>query len=179
MPNALDMGQPPVPNPDQQQPAAQGQPQANALGGPQGAPPQQQAAPAPTHVQTVAALAHFHAIQQELETLAKNPDLGKASIKSAIIDGTAKLVSQRIISPAEAVSQLSKVPEKPLEQKQWLEALMMQTFQASSAVLSHRQGAVASGTAPPEDPNAAYSADDHMSHMGGLAAHYNGLKGRG
>jgi hypothetical protein len=169
MPNALDMGQPPVPNPDQQPQAPQGQP-------PQGTP-QPQAQPAPTHVQTVAALQHFHAIQQELETLAKNPDLGKASVKSAIIDGTAKLVSQRIISPAEAVSQLSKVPEKPLEQKQWLEAMLMQTFQASSAVLAHRQSAVASGAAPPETPDAAYSADDHMSHMGGVAAHYNGLKG--
>jgi hypothetical protein len=167
MPNALDMGQPPVPNPDQQQPAGQGQPQQ-----------QQQAAPAPTHVQTVAALAHFHAIQQELEHLAKNPDLGKASIKSAIIDGTAKLVSKRVISPAEAVMQLSKVPEKPIEQKQWLQAMLMQTFQATSAVLSHRQGAVASGTAPPEAPDAAYSEDDHMSHVGGLMAHYSGLKGK-
>ena len=167
MPNALDMGQPPIPNPDQQ-PQPQGQPQ-------QAMP--QQAAPAPTHMQTVAALQHFHAIQQELEVLAKNPDLGKASIKSAIIDGTAKLVSKRMISPAEAVSQLSKVPEKPLEQKQWVEAMLMQTFQASSAVLQHRQAAVASGTALQEDPNAAYSADDHMAHVGGLMAHYNGLKG--
>lgn len=175
MPNALDMGQPPVPNPDQQPQ------QPNALGAPQGGPAQgmpQQAAPAPTHVQTVAALQHFHAIQQELETIAKNPDLGKASIKSAIIDGTAKLVSKRIISPAEAVSQLSKVPEKPLEQKRWLEAMMMQTFQASSAVLSHRQSAVASGTAPAEAPDAAYNSDDHMGHVGGLMAHYGGLKGR-
>jgi hypothetical protein len=167
MPNALDMGQPPVPNPDQQ-PAPQGQ-------SPQGMP--QQAAPAPSHVQTVAALQHFHAIQQELEAVAKNPDLGKASVKSAIIDGTAKLVSQRIISPAEAVSQLSKVPEKPLEQKQWVQAMLMQTFQASSAVLAHRQSAVATGTAPPEDPDAAYRADDHMGHMGGVMAHYSGLRG--
>lgn len=173
MPNALQSGQPPVPNPDQglQQPSQASAPQ------PQAAP--QQAAPAPTHVQTVAALQHFHAIQQELEGIAKNPDLGKASIKSAIIDSTAKLVSKRIISSAEAVAQLSKVPEKPLEQKQWLEAMLMQTFQATNAVLAHRQGAIANGTAPAEAPDAAYSADDHMSHMGGLMAHYSGLKGKG
>jgi hypothetical protein len=175
MANALDMGQPPVPNPGLQQPAEQ--PSGQGQGPGQAVP--QQAAPAPTHVQTVAALQHFHAIQQELEGIAKNPDLGKSSVKSAIIDGTAKLVSKRIISPAEAVSQLSKVPEKPIEQKKWVEEMLMQTFQASNAVLAHRQAAMANGAAPQEAPDAAYSADDHMGHVGGLMAHYSGLKGKG
>lgn len=168
MPNPLEMGGPPE--------APNIQPQGNAL---QGGPPQQGAAPqqtpAPSHVQTVAALHHFHAIQTELEGLMKNPALGKSSIKSEIIDGTTKLVSERIISPADAVMQLGKVPDAPLEQRKWVQMMMTQTQQATNAIISHRQNAVMSGIAPQEDPNAAYNPDDHMKTVSGLvASHYSG-----
>lgn len=171
MPNPLEMGGPPeAPDIQPQGNALQGSPQGPP--GPQGAP--QQAPPAPTKVQTEAALHHFHAIQTELEGLLKNPALGKSSIKSDIIDGTTKLVSERIISPAAAVMQLGKVPDAPLEQRKWVQMMMSQTMQAVTAVISHRQNAVATGIATAEDPNASYSPDDHMKTMSGLAAHYPG-----
>ena len=84
--------------------------------------------PAPDHQQTVAALRHFDAIMDELKVLKKNPDLGRASIKSAITDGVIKLVSARMLSPAEAVQQLSAVPEDPLQQRKWVEQMWQQTI---------------------------------------------------
>ena len=133
--------------------------------------------PAPSHAQTVAALRHFHAIQVELDKVLKNPDLGKSSVKSQIIDGTTRLVSERILSPAEAVSQLAGVPDDPQSQRKWVQTTLMQTYQANEAVLAHRQNAVASGAAPQEAPGADYHPDNHGQHMQALAAHYSGGKG--
>jgi hypothetical protein len=118
----------------------------------------------------VAALRHFHAIQQQLDLVLKNPDLGKSSVKSQIIDGTTRLVSGGILSPAEAVSQLAKVPEDPQAQRKWVQTMLQNAYQANEAVLAHRQNAVATGTAPPE--GADYQPDDHGDHMAALGAHY-------
>lgn len=156
--------------------APQGNPLQMGGGGPQRPQPQQM--PAPSHVQTVAALHHFHAITSELEGLLKNPDLGRSSVKSAIIDGATKLVAERIISPADAVQQLGTVPDEPVQQKKWLQQQWLSANQAQNAILAHRQMAVQNGTAPPDDPNASYKPDDHMSTMQGVMSHYKGL-GRG
>jgi hypothetical protein len=165
MENALSS----IPNPPQpeQQPGP-----ANALQSAPAAAAQQAPIPAPTHAQTVAALRHFHAIQQQLDLLLKNPDLGKSSIKSAIIDGTTRLVAERILSAPEAVAQLSNVPDDPQAQRKWVQTTMMQTYQANEAVLAHRQSAVANGTAPPEPPGADYDPDNHGQHMQALGTHY-------
>lgn len=174
MQNALSSG----PNPPQPEQTPDGPP-PNALqsaapqagGGPQ-APP-----PAPTHAQTVAALRHFHAIQQQLDIVLKNPDLGKSSVKDQIIDGTMKLVAGRILSPAEAVTQLMNVPDDPQAQRKWVQTTLMQTYQANEAVLAHRQNAVANGTAPQEQPGQDYDSDHHGSHMSALLSHYARRKG--
>jgi hypothetical protein len=172
MDNALSSG----PNPPQPEQMPDG---VNALqsAAPAGGQAQQAPPPAPSHAQTVAALRHFHAIQVQLDLLLRNPDLGKSSVKSAIIDGTTKLVSERILSPAEAVSQLSKVPDDPQAQRKWVQTTLQQTYQANEAVLAHRQNAVASGTAPQEVPGSDYHPDDHGNHMAALGAHYAGQKG--
>jgi hypothetical protein len=167
MQNALSS----IPNPPQ--PEQQASP-ANALSpapAAAGATPQAPI-PAPSHAQTVAALRHFHAIQQQLDLLLKNPDLGKSSIKTAIIDGTTRLVAERILSAPEAVAQLSNVPDDPQAQRKWVQTTMQQTYQANEAILAHRQSAVASGTAPPEPPGAEYDPDNHTQHISGLAANY-------
>jgi hypothetical protein len=166
MANQLEIGGPP-PAPDIQAPP---QPDSNPLQSGASAA----AAPAPTHAQTVAALRHFGAIKEELGTLLKNPALGKSSIKSAIIDGTTKLVAERIISPAQAVMQLGKVPEAPLEQRKWVQMMMAQTIQAANAVLDHH----AAGQHGPVDfaqdhPGDDYNPDDHMSHMDALMGQYS------
>jgi hypothetical protein len=169
MENALSS----VPNPPQ--PEQQQGPNALSSAPAAGAALPQAPLPAPSHAQTVAALRHFHAIQVQLDQLLKNPDLGKSSVKSQIIDGTTRLVSERILSPAEAVSQLAKVPEDPQAQRKWVQTMLQQTYQANEAVLAHRQQAIATGTAPPET-GGDYNPDDHGNHMAGLAQHYAGAK---
>lgn len=165
MPNPLEMGGPP------EAPNIQQAPQGNALQGPpQGAQAPQQV-PAPNHQQTVAALRHFDAVKDELMGLMKNPDLGKSSVKSAIIDGTTSLVSKRIISPASAVMQLGKVPENPLEQRKWVTTLLQQTIQSERAVLAHHAMGFAGG-----GPEPTPYGDDHMDAMKGVMAQYGGNK---
>ncbi len=161
MANPLETGSvsPLAPNPD----AGAG----NALQ--QGAPaqPQQNAPPPPDHAQTVAALRHFDAIKDELKVLLANPALGKSDLKSPIIDGVTSLVSKRIIKPAEAVMQLSKVPENPLEQRKFLQQQMMQTMQAERAIIAHHAMGFAGG-----GPEPTPSADNHLDSMSALNQQY-------
>ena len=170
MGNALSAqgGPPPAPNPQPQAiMGAQGTPMGP--GGPPAAPQgQPMPPPAPSHQQTVAALRHFSAIEKELTELLKNPDLGKSDLKSAIIDGTTKLVADGILTAASAVTELGTVPEKPFDQKKWLEHHFVQTLQAANAVLSHHAAAF-SGQQVDTTPA---SPDDHQSHMAGLMSNY-------
>lgn len=145
---------------------------------PQGGAPQQQQAqqqpPVLSHQQAVAALRHFHAIDKELMTLLKDPDLGRADLKSAIIDGATGLVANRIIAPGQAVAQLADVPEKPRDQKKWVEQHYQQNKLAANTVLDHyRQAnpdprAAIAAAAQPHDP------DQHMRTMSGVMAAYKG-----
>lgn len=175
MANALQQGNtpPPAPNP-------QGQDQNGLQPSPMNSGPSpmagqgQQQAPAPTHAQTVAALRHFDAIKKELETLLKIPTLGKSDIKSQIIEGTTKLVGDRILTPAQAVMELSKVPDNPIEQKKWVQQNYMQTMQAENAVLEHHRAAFA-GTDGQQDQQ--YDPEQHAMHMDGLMSHYKGNGG--
>lgn len=173
MPNPLEAmgGSPPPPNPD----AGAG----NALqqGAPQ-QPQQPQQAPAPpTHEQTVAALRHFDAIRGELKVLLSNPSLGKSDLKSQIIDGTTKLVSERMMSPSDAVIQLSKTPTDPLQQRKWLQQLMQQTMQAEAAIVDHHRNTnLGSGDWATEAQKHNTNPDNHMQDMAALMANYQGAK---
>lgn len=144
----------------------------------QGGPQQQQAPQAPpvlSHQQAVAALRHFGAIDKELKTLLKDPDLGKADLKSAIIDGTTKLVADRIIAPGTAVAMLATVPEKPFDQKKWVEQHYQQNSVAQVAVLDHhRAGGPGTGDWAIEGQAQAPDPDEHMKHMQGVMAAYKG-----
>jgi hypothetical protein len=157
MPNALTASAlPPIPQPQQQQQQA---PQA---AGPQGVP-------APTHAQTVAALRHFHAVMNELRSIATSPDLGKASVKSSIIDGTTKLVSERMMSPGQAVEMLASVPDKPRDQKMWVAQHLQNAMLARAAVVMHHAVAFA-GTPPQQAP----SADNHQQDLSAMMeAHFS------
>lgn len=166
MTGALTSGLPPAPMPQQQDPPQQGGPQQ------QQAP---QAPPVLSHQQAVAALRHFHAIDMELRALLKDPDLGRADLKSAIIDGTTTLVSDRIIAPGTAVAMLATVPEKPREQKKWVEQHYQQNAAAQAAVLDHhRNGSPGSGDWAVEGQAQPGSPDDHMKTMNGVTAAYKG-----
>lgn len=168
MANPLELGSvsPPAPNPDAGQTGDAG----NALQ--QGAPPQgqqPQQPPAPNSAQTVAALRHFDAVKEELTVLLKNPSLGKSDLHSQIIDGVTSLVAKRILSPATAVMQLSKVPSNPIEQRKMLQEQMAQVVQAERAIIAHH-GAGFAGQGPEPTP----SADSHMDDIAGLHANYSG-----
>lgn len=173
MPNALQMSTPPAPNPDamQAQPPST-QPIGSGSAGPApGAPQQpQQPPPAPTHQQTVAALRHFDAIEQELTMLLKDPDVGKSDMKSKIIDGMMSLVSRRIVTPATAVMQLGSVPDRPYDQKMFLQNHLQQNMQAASAVLDHHAAGFAGQNVSTEPP----STDSHLDMMAGLHQQYKG-----
>lgn len=162
MANPLEVGStsPPPPNPDAGNALQQGAPQQQA----------QQSSP-PDHAQTVAALRHFDGIKEELEVLLKNPALGKTSIKSQIIDAVGNLVGKRLMSPAIAVMQLSKVPDQPLEQRKMLQQQMMQTVQAERGIIAHHAMGYA-GQGPEPTP----SSDNHMDVMGELNTNYSGGK---
>jgi len=170
---------PPAPNPT---PDTGANSDAAALSGqsppPAGAPGASAQPPAPppppSHAQTVAALRHFRAIENEATDLLKDPDCGKADMKSAVIDGMTKLVREGIFTPAQAVKGLSDFPEKPFDQKKWLEAQVAHSALASMAVLQHHRAAFAG------DPNAGatgYNPDDHAGILNGLTSQYGGARG--
>lgn len=126
--------------------------------------------PAPTHGETVAALRHFQAISGELRVLLSDPEVGRGNMKSKIIDGVTKLVSGRIISPSEAVQQLSNVPDAPFQQKQWLMQHMQQAQQAQVKVLSDHQQSHAGADETQMQPGGG--VDGHMDDMKSLQSHY-------
>lgn len=181
MPNALTLGgMPPPPVPEAQAERTADAPLASAKaeaanGGPVTLPPPP---PAPTHKQAVAALRHFHAIGGELRKLLADPDLGKTNARSQIIDAATKLVADRILTPAQAVQQLGAVPERPYDQRQWVEKLFEQTIAAEIAVIDHHSaGHQGSGDFAAEfaTHGADTDADDHIGIMDGMmAAHYGG-----
>jgi hypothetical protein len=168
MAHPLDPGStspaPPNPNPGQNQ-------SVNALMMP-GVMPRRRM-PAPSHTETVGALRHFMAIVDELQVLEKNPALGRTDCKAAMIDGVTKLVSERMISPANAVSQLANIPSDPLAQRKWVKQMLQQTIAAQNNVLDHH----IAGHAPTldwktESQHPPYNPDDHLETMSGLMGHY-------
>lgn len=163
---------PEIPQP-QQNSLQQGIPPQGAPQGPQGAPGGPPQPPAPTHVQTVIALRHFHAIIEEVQGILKDPAVGKSDVKAKIIDGTTNLVAQRMISPAQAVVQLSQVPEDPIKQRQWLQQMLQQTVQAANAVVDHH-AAGNDGTADwgLESKMTHPHPDTHMDTMAALGGNY-------
>jgi len=173
MPNALDNGMPP---PAQAQPGAQGNglqqsgPPANGAAPTAMAPP-----PPPTHEQTVAALRHFDAIKTELTTLLQDPAAGRSDLKSKIIDGVTKLVSERMLSAPQAVQQLAQVPSDPLQQRKWMQTMLAQAMQAEQGIVEHHRNTnLGSGDWATEAQKHVSNPDDHMHHMAALAANYGG-----
>lgn len=166
MANALLAEQPPAPdagttNALQSAPA----PQPQAMTAP-GAAPQQPPAP-PTHEQVVAGLRHFDAVKREIKIILADPALGKSSMKSKIIDGVTRLVADGMMQPADAVTELSKVPTEPLLQMRWAQTMLAQTQQAERGILAHHAiGFAGQGSMPTP------SGDGHLDHLGAMAANY-------
>ncbi len=177
--NNLSLANPPPPDmpappPDGGNALAMGggppQPQGGAQPGQSGQSPIPQP-PAPTHEQTVAALRHFQAVQAELEPLLQDPALGKADMKSKVIDGATKLVMARIFGPADAVAQLADFPEHPVEQRDWLIRHYFMASVGMHQVLDHHGAAAAAGMVP---KHGSPKREDHLHDIKGLMGHYKG-----
>jgi hypothetical protein len=69
--------------------------------------------------------------------------------------------------------QLGSVPDRPFDQKQWLQTHLAQTVQAATAVLAHHaMGGPAQDQTPP-------NPEDHLDVMSGLMGQYSGGKPNG
>lgn len=175
MANSFGTETPPAPNPGSGNALTSGagpMPQAAPQpGGPQGAP----APPPPTHAQVIAMLRHQDAVRRELEIIAKDPALGKSSVKTKIIDGVLRLVAERFLKPVQAVDELSKVPTEPLLQMKWVKTMYAQAQAAENGILDHygatspHMGAVADHFA---GTKGTYNPDDHDDHMAAMTANY-------
>jgi len=167
MANALSSGiggPPPAPNPS---------PIGNQMPQTMGAQPQQapQAPPPPpNHQQTVAALNHFAAIEKELTTLLKDPACGRSDMRSEAIDGATKLVASGFLSPSEAITELATFPERPFDQKKWIEGHLTQTIQSAQGILTHHAAGFAGQQVDTTPPN----HDNHIATMRGLVSNYKG-----
>lgn len=145
-------------------------PQAHAQGGQQQQP---QLPPAPSHAQTVTALRHFGALEKSLTKLMKNPDLGKDDLRSEVIDSMTDLVSKGIVPAAGAVKDLGTFPEKPYDQRAWVNQHFQNVVQAQTAILAHHQMGAATGQDP--GPIGNPSKDDHQATMSTLQTRYKGM----
>lgn len=139
--------------------------------------PQQPMPRVPTHAETVATLRHTAAIRVELMSLAKDPALGKSNVKPAVIDGVLRLVADQVMTTVQAVDQLSKFPDEPGQQLQWVKTMLAQNQQVANGVLDHH----ASGTPGTldwsiESRHTAYDRDNHLSTMHRLAENYSPKK---
>jgi hypothetical protein len=173
MPNALSGGAlPPQPAQDA---AAGGNGLAPPMAPVNGSIPQQAAPPPPTHEQTVAALRHFDAIKNVLAPLLQDPALGRSDLKSKIIDGVTKLVSERIMPAETAVDQLTKVPSDPLQQRKVLQTMMQNAINAEHFIVEHHRNTnLGSGDWATEVAKHTGSPDNHMDDMKAIHANYSG-----
>lgn len=177
MPNALSGGSlPPAPTQDGGSGnglVPTGAPAQAAPGAPVAAPPRP-----PSHEQTVAALRHFDAIKSGLTDLLKDPAAGRSDLKSKIIDGMTKLVSERMVTAPQAVQQLATVPSDPLAQRKWMQAMLAQAVQAENNILDHfGHGNPSLGeVAEHFSGRTGGHPDDHIEHMKALHANYAGAK---
>ena len=150
----------------------QGQPQGNPLarlvGQMQGPPPAQ---PAPSAVQTTAAVKRFGAVMNAMRTVLANPDLGRKNVRPAILDQASKLMASRVLSLPEVMNAIGKVTDDPLEQKALVSGIYNQAQQAEGNVLAHHAFAVATGRVS-RGGGEKYQADDHDRHMTDLLLHY-------
>lgn len=175
--STLGSGLPPLPDPAQKQGplSISAAPMQQSMAGANGAAAAAlQPPPAPSHAQTVASLRHFQAILGQLENLLKNPELGKADVRSDIIEGMTQLVADRFMEPQTAVAQLASVPDKPFDQRKWAQQMFTQTIQAQNAVLDHhRTQTVGTGNYELENMLHESDPDDHINTMKNmLQAHY-------
>lgn len=144
----------------------------------QGQAPTQAGPPAPSHAQTVAALTHLQVVQKQMDALSRLPGIGKENIRPAIFDSIAELLSQRMFTLPQVMTEIKTIPADPPGQKNWVLTHLRQTSEAQKQILmDHAQGNPGTGDLPTE--LAASQQDPAKSHtdmMGELVGHYAGRR---
>lgn len=137
------------------------------------AAPQQQQPPPPTYGQALASLRHFSAIHREVHRVLRDPTTGVSNVKPKIVDAIANLVADRILTAAAAVEQLTNVPDRPFDQKQWLIQQAVLADQAEENVLAHyRQGIANMSPEEIETMDKTGDASTHLSDIATLTQQY-------
>jgi hypothetical protein len=103
-----------------------------------------------------------------------DPEIGKVDMRSKMIDGVTTLVSTGILTPAQAVTQMQTFPDKPFDQKKWVEQHFVQTIKAGPAILDQHRKAFKGQPAPPGAQD--YNPDDHQHIMAGVLKNYSGAR---
>lgn len=156
---------PKAPSPESIRPMQVGR---RALRRPRGSQARRQ--PAPTHEQVVAVMRYCQAIQDEIDGLLPDPDLGKSDMKPRVIEAAEKLVAAGIFTTADAAALLADFPDVPEEQSSWLRKHQSMATAAMGQVLDDHGAAVALGLVPADGvPNPAR----HIEDIRELLAHYS------
>lgn len=169
MANSFGTETPPAPDPDMGNALTSGAMPAQS----QAAPAAGQQQPPLSHAEVVTGLRHADAVKRELMLLAKDPALGKSNVKSKVIDGVLRLVSQGYMQTTEAVDELSKVPTEPLMQMKWVKNMYAQAQAAENNILDHygatspHFGTVGDHFAMTGGINDRYEHHDHIASMKG------------
>lgn len=143
-----------------------------------GGAPAQAGPPAPSHAQTVAALTHLQAVQKQMDALSRLPGIGKENVRPQIFDSIAELLSQRMFTLPQVMTEIKTIPADPPGQRNWVLAHLRQISEAQKQILmDHAQGNPGTGDLPTE--LAASQQDPAKSHtdmMGELVGHYSGRR---
>lgn len=171
--SALSVNPPAPEMPTQQSGPGNGSALMPPMPQPQPSAPQQgqgpQLPPPPSHAQTVTALRHFGALESELTKLMKSPELGKDDLRSDVIDAMTRLVAKGIVPAAGAVKDLGTFPEKPFDQRTWVNQHFQNVVQAQTMILAHH--AQGGPNVPADEP----TADSHQGTMNALQARYKDM----
>lgn len=161
-------------------PGGGGNPLAALLqgGGAQGGVPGQGGPPAPSHAQTVAALTHLQAVQKSMDGLSRLPGIGKENIRPAIFDSIAELLSQRLFTLPQVMTEIKSIPSDPPGQRNWVLTHLRQISEAQKQLLmDHAQGSPGTGDLASELANSQMDpSQSHTDMMGSVADHYSGRR---
>lgn len=129
--------------------------------------------PAPSYPQVMAAMHRFTAIRKVLTPLLKDPKLGREDVRDKVLDAAATLISQRVLTVAEAMNEVSKkMPTQPADQQLWLKKLVQNTMLAQDKVMDDYHASGQNWKNDEANTELKFKPDSYGEHMQGLMKHY-------
>lgn len=133
-------------------------------------PAQSAARPQPTLDQTMAGMHYFDALMKEMKPIMADPQFGKASVKSKVMDGIANLIGSQILSLPQAMDMIKGFPSDPQEQKRVMMTTMKQLGMAKEMMFEHWRSQGQMEGDPMQDMK--WGPENHGEHMTALMGHY-------